>query len=381
MNQFAGPRASNLVVCPESVCNAKEVCTMNSKTRVLITTVIAAVAAPAADVNAKEEADIRIAYEARPTTELPRGLERVAVLDSETTDDAEKKWSQIAANMIAGLLDEAARQGSQRLTVVDRQNLKKVMAEKDLALSGIIDGARAAEASKILNVQGIIASAIKVKVEKRRGKRKTISGLNIDTFRRGFRGGGSPVETREVGTVSRHITVQCKFRLLDAMNAKVLVDHVSPILSKTDESKPRPFWGSTKTEAELEPRDRVIGELVEDEVQKFIGRFFPIKLTYTVHVKSSGNDDCEAGVRMMRVGEFDEAIRLFEKAIADDDDGDKHASFCMGAAYEAKGEYEKALKHYRVALLEDVDEAAEAVKRVNDRIDRLREQTRRSERE
>ncbi len=350
----------------------KGVRAMNPNRRQFSAVLVVVATGLAVEAVADEEANITISYQAEPTTELPRGLERVAVLDAETTNDAEKKWSQIAANMIAGLLDEAARQGTNKLTVVDRQNLKKVMAEKDLALSGLISGARAAEASKILGVQGIIASSIKVKVEKRRGARRTISGLNIDSFRRGFRGGGSPIRTKQVGTVSRHITVQCKFRLLDAANAKVLVDHVSPILSKTDESKPRPFWGSTKTEAELTPRDQIIGELVEAEVRKFIGRFFPVNLTYTVHVKSSGNDDCEAGVRMMRVREFDEAIRLFEKAIADDDDGDKHASMCMGVAYEAKGEYDKALKHYRVALREDVDAAAQAVKRVNDHLERQR---------
>ncbi len=309
-----------------------------------------------------EVAQVNVRYTVQPTMDLPRGLERVAVLDAETTDDAEKKWSELAANMISGLLDQAARSGAERkLTVVDRQNLKKVMAEKDLALSGLISGARAAEASKLLGVQGMIASSIKVKVEKHTGKGRTLSAASVGAW---ARGGWGSVDTEEVEKVTRNITVQCHFRLLDAANAKVLIDHVSPTLRKTDKTETSAFFGSSKTEAELTPRDKIIGELVEKEVRKFIGQFFPISIDEVVTVESSGNDACKAGVRFLSAGEYDEAIRMFDQAIASSEGGDKYAAFGKGVAYEAKGDYSKALDAYRTAVRLDAPGAEAGMVRV-----------------
>ncbi len=315
-------------------------------------------------VRADDARDVTIRYRTKPTMELPPGLETVAVLDSETKDDAERKWSQIAANMISGMLSEAASKGEHKLVIADRENLKKVMAEKDLALAGIVDGAKAAQAAKVLGVQGIIASSIKVKVEKHKGKARTIGGFDLNALRHRRPGA---IKIKQAEKVTRHITVQCKFRLLDAANAKVLIDHVSPLLSQTDRTKVSKFFGSSKGEAELTPRDQIIANLVEEEVARFIGKFFPVEVEYVVHVDPSGNDDCEAGVKMLAVGEIDEAIRLFEKAVADDDDGDKKASFAMGVAYEAKGDLETALQHYRIALRQDYKEAVDAIARVRER--------------
>lgn len=312
-----------------------------------------------------EVAQVNVKYTVQPTMELPRGLDRVAVLDAETTDDAEKKWSELSANMISGLLDQASkRTAKQKITVVDRQNLKKVMAEKDLALSGLIDGAKAAAASKVLNVQGLIASSIKVKVEKHTGKGRTLSAASVGAW---ARGGWGSVDTEEVEKVTRNITVQCHFRLLDASNAKVLIDHVSPTLRKTDKTETSPFFGSSKTEAELTPRDKIIGELVEKEVRKFIGQFYPIEVDEVVTVQSSGNDACQAGVRFLAAREYDEAIRMFDQAIAASEGGDKYAAFGKGVAYEAKGDVSKALDAYRTAVRLDAPGAEAGMVRVKAR--------------
>lgn len=312
----------------------------------------------------KEVAMVTLSYTATPTEALPKGLERVAVLDSDTTDDAEKKWSEMAANMISGLLDQVARQGGQKLTVTDRKNIKKVMAEKDMAMAGLVDGAQAAQAAKLIGAQAIIASAINVKVEKHTGKRRTISAANIYSWRHGV----PHMQTEQVDKVSRNITVQCTFRLLDAANSKVLIDHVSPTLRKTDETKPSPFMGASQTEAELTPRDKIIGELVEKEVRRFIGRFLPCPIEETVEVRASKNDACKAGVRFLAAGDYDEAIGMFQEAIAASEEGDKYASFGTGVACEAKGDLDKALTNYRTAVRLDAPGAEQGMKRVKARM-------------
>jgi len=314
----------------------------------------------------KEVALVDVAYTAKPTESLPRGLKTVAVLDAETTDDTEEKWSQMAANMISGLLGQAARKGGTKLTIADRQNLAKVMAEKDMALAGLIDGTKAAAAGKILGVQGIIASSIKVKVEKHTGKGRTVSAANVYAW---ARGGGGGVDTEEIEKVSRNITVQCEFRLIDSTSGKVLIQHVSPTLRKSDKTKTSPFFGASQTEAELTPRDKIIGELVEKETRRFIGRFLPIQIEETIEVPAGKNKACQAGARFLAAGEYDEAIIQYKAAIAESEEGgDKYASLGMGVAYEAKGELESALTHYRMAVRLDAPGAAEAMKRVKARM-------------
>ncbi|MBN1341706.1 MAG: hypothetical protein JXQ73_03450 [Phycisphaerae bacterium] len=313
----------------------------------------------------KEVKEVTFSYIARPSMSLPRGIKTVAVLDAETSEDAEKKWSEMAANMISGMLCEAIRAGNVDLAIADRSNLKKVLTEKDLALVGLVDDAKAAEAGKILGVQGLILSSINVMVEKHKGKGKTFGGIDFQALRDRQPGA---VKFRKVETVVRHLTVQCMFRLVDAANGRVLLDHVSPILTRTDGKQAKRFFGADRTEADLMPRDYIIGELVEEEVSKFLGRFVPVRVTETIRVRSSGNDACKAGVRMLAVGEYDEAIRLFAKAIGEDDKGDKYARFGTGVAYEAKGQWSEALKDYQVALSEKVDGAEEAVRRVRSRL-------------
>lgn len=312
----------------------------------------------------KEVAHVTVSHVTKPTRSLPKGLNTIAVLDSATTDDAEAKWSKIAANMISGLLDQAAKTGGSTLKVADRQNLAKVMAESDLEIAGLVQGPQVAQAVKVLKVDGLIVSAINVKVEKHVGRKRTITGTDIISSPYSRR----PFQTETVEKVTRNITVQCTFRLLDRTN-KVLFDHVSPVLRKTDETEPSPFFGSDRTEAELTPRDKIIGELVEREVRQFIGTFLPVTVEETVDVYASKNDACKAGVRMLAAGEYDEAIAMFKQAIAASEGGqDKYATFGLGAAYEAKGNLEEALKHYRSAVMQDADGAEEAVKRVKARM-------------
>ncbi|MBN1341707.1 MAG: tetratricopeptide repeat protein [Phycisphaerae bacterium] len=312
----------------------------------------------------KEIAQVPVSYTMTPTKSIPRGMEAVAVIDAETTDDAEKKWSELAANMISGLVDESARKGGTKLKVADRKNLKKVLAEKDMALVGMVDGSKAAEASKLLGVQGLILSSIKVKVEKHVGKARTITGAS---FSRWYY--GSPnVGTEEVEKVSRNITVQCKFSLIDAATSKVLIDYVSPTLRKMDQTKPSPFYGSSQTEAELTPQDAIVGELVEKEVRKFIGQFLPVEVQDIVVVQASKNEACQAGVRFLAAGEFGEAINMFKQAIAEGQEGDPYATFGMGVAYEAKGELDKALEQYRTGVRLSAAGAEEGMQRVKARM-------------
>jgi hypothetical protein len=328
----------------------------------------------------KDAALVRISYATSPTVELPPGLQTVAVLDSQVADDTEKKWANIAANMIAGLVDEAARKYGVKLAVADRQNVARIMKEKDLAMAGITDGAKAAEAARLLNVQGMISSRITVNVEKYTGKGRTVTGANMLAWAREARnrerggnvqagGTGSRLKTEEIEKVSRNITVQCRFSLVDAATGKILVDLVSPPMQRTDRTRTRPFFGSSKTEAELTPRDEIIGEMVEDEVREFIGLFLPSQAENTIEVRPGKSEASKAGVRLLAAGDYDEAARKLQNALSTGRGAkDKLTVFALGVACEAAGKLNQAENYYRDAVVMDAPGAREAMQRLKTRL-------------
>ncbi len=309
----------------------------------------------------KEAIQVKFSYMNKPTMELPAGIKTVAVLNSETKDDADRKWSMMAADMISGLLDEAVHKHGAKIVMADRQNIAKIIKEKDLALAGITEGAKLAEAGKLLNAQGLIYSTITVKVEKHVGKGRTISGANIQRW---VYGSGAGVQTEEIEKVSRNITVLCKFSLVDATNGKILLNRVSPVLRKTDQTKTSVFFGASKTEAELTPEDRIVGELVEAEARRFIGSILPTEMETVVSVFPSKHPACKSGVRLLASGEYAEAIRMFETALAEVDGKDRYALFGKGVALEAMGKLDDALKIYREAVIQDSPGAEDALQRV-----------------
>ena len=55
----------------------------------------------------KEKTVVQLHYRLAPTKQLPPGMKTLAVLPAETTDEADAKWSELASNMVQGLLAQA----------------------------------------------------------------------------------------------------------------------------------------------------------------------------------------------------------------------------------------------------------------------------------
>jgi hypothetical protein len=90
----------------------------------------------------KEKTVVQLHYRLAPTKHLPPGMKTLAVLPAETTDEADAKWSELASNMVQGLLAQANDQFGCGLRFADRASVKRVLDEKDLTLSGQAAGRR-----------------------------------------------------------------------------------------------------------------------------------------------------------------------------------------------------------------------------------------------
>lgn len=75
-----------------------------------------------------------------------------------------------------------------------------------------------------------------------------------------------------------------------------------------------------------------------------------------VKVTSSSHEQSRAGVKCLELGEYDEAIKCFEAALAADPD-DHRSEFGIGVAYELTGRKQQAVEHYGAAVQLDPTES------------------------
>jgi tetratricopeptide (TPR) repeat protein len=211
--------------------------------------------------------------------------------------------------------------------------------------------------AQLTAVQGLIKSKLNIRNEVKTGKQRTVSAASVAAWAgHGWGGGAGSIDTEEVETVSRNLTVQCSFSLYDAGGGNALFQYSPDPFRKLDKKKPSPVFGSSKTEADLDSADAIIGELVEQGVREFVSMFVPTTFRYEYEIESSSNEDSAEGVRKMRGRFYDQAINSFNAAISKD--GSDHASmFCLGIAYELTGKYDDAINMYRqAASAKGVDE-------------------------
>jgi hypothetical protein len=245
-------------------------------------------------------------------------------------------------------------------------------------MAGLVDGGAAAQAAKLLDVQGIIASKLNIRVEVKEGKARTVSAASVAAWAgHGWGGGAGSVDTEEVATVSRNMTVQCSFTLMDATTGEAIVQFSPKPFRKFDNKKPGPVFGSSKTEADLDSVDGIIGELVEQGTREFVSTFVPCQVDNTYELKSGKSEESGKGIRSLRMDDFENAMSFFKAAVAKDPE-DHRSVFAMGVTCELMKNWDDALKYYRQAAgmpgLDDEDQAMylAAKNRVTDHKDRIR---------
>ena len=354
--------------------------------KLLIAICLLGTAALAGGCGKSETFNATISYVLEPTQKLPEGLTTVAVLDAgvETkagdSEDKDRsvKWATMAADMMEKMIQDSASKFGSGLTVAKRRDTTKMMAEKDMKMAGLVDGGKAAQAAKLLDVQGIIASKLNIRVEVKEGKTRTVSAASVAAWAGHHWGGGAgSVDTEEVSNISRNMTVQCYFSLMDATTGEAIVQYSPKPFRKYDTKKPGPVFGSSQTEANLDSVDAITGELVEEGTREFVSMFVPCEADYTYELKSGKSEESGKGIRSLRMDDYENAMQFFKAAMAKDPE-DHRTVFAMGVTSELMKNGDEALKYYRQACgmpgLDEEDQAMylAAKTRVADHKDRIR---------
>ncbi|MEK6642415.1 MAG: tetratricopeptide repeat protein [Planctomycetota bacterium] len=298
----------------------------------------------------KRTATIQITRMVEPKAPLSSQHMQIAVMNARMEGDTEefdqKKWSEMTANMIQGRLEQAADQHKIPIKLVDRENMKQSMGEKDLAAAGVTDGSDQMAAAKVQGANAILSSKVTIKVDKQKGTGKTIDAMSAIGW---ARGGGGSVHTSDVEKESRNITVQCQFQLKDPGTNEVIVSHNGMPSQHFDKAKtPSPFFGGSKTEANMTPRDKVIAVMIEEQAQDFLCKIVPMKIDTSLQVQSGSTDASVAAVSAMVVDDFETALGHFKTAMSETPD-DHESMFGAGVCCEKLKKIEDAKKYYRQA--------------------------------
>lgn len=303
----------------------------------------------------KETHNVTISYVLEPTQKLPEGLKSIAILDAGTQmegteDDARaKKWATISADMMEQMIQDSASKFGTGLTIAKRRDTTKVLAEKDLKAAGLTDASGAAKAGQLLGVQGLITSKLNIRVEVKQGKKSTVDITSIAAAAgHGWGAGGGTAQAREADEISRNMTVQCSFTLMDSATSQAIVQYSPKVFQKHDKASPGAVFGSSKSEASLDSVDEMIGELVAEGTREFVSTFVPCQVEYKYFLQSGDSKTSATGVRMLRADAYDGALEQFKAALAENPE-DHRSAFCAGVTCELQRNWEGALKYYRQA--------------------------------
>lgn len=297
-----------------------------------------------------ERAVVEFNYTVNPTRGLPQGMKTIIITPASVGPATDEKWSDLVAELMNHLVNEARINYGADVIVSDRRDTQVAFDEADMAAAGLSKGGSAA-GGQLQAAQGAILSNINVKVEKHRGQQRTVSGLTAwGGGGHGWGHGGGDVRTEEVETVTRSMTVQCAFKLLDTANNQVWEHYTPKTFQSTDRTHASPFFGSSQTEAELTPEDQIIGTLVERAAREFISRLLPCRMDIEAEVISSGHEASIQGVKLLRAQMWEESIGNFKMALAENPE-DHQSAFGAGVACEAAGRYDEALNFYKRACV------------------------------
>ena len=305
-----------------------------------------------------------------------KGIQRIAVLDFRGPEHS----GIAAASLLTSRLWE-----SHFYTLVERNELQKILREHAINMSGIVDVTTAVEAGKLLGVDALlIGDVVTYQVEDAREKRKVKKKVWTGDYERDAKGNiiyektlfGGKVKKKKYKEVfvteevlTRRATVTLNFRLVDVKTARIrAARQVSHSFNKS----------VVIGVGELPSRGEILNQLLQQCVEDITHMLVPHEELVTVQFES-GTEVLDRGIELARNGLWDKALQVWEEAVARQS-GDPRVWYNMGVAYEALQQLDKAEKAFdRAVSLKTKKLYIQALKRVRRRqkeLQKLREQMR-----
>ncbi len=274
------------------------------------------------------------------------GVKKIAIADFSGPD---RSGSQIAT-MVQSML-----MSTHYFDIMERSELRRILEEQNLGLSGVVDETTAARVGKLLGVDALIFGEVttyKVEpdergVEKVRrkvgtGRYEWVEQKNI------FTGKKKKVKKEIMKTVlvDQHYRIR---RGTVAINFRVVGVETGKLLAARSDSKSyssgKVVEGSWKT---LKPKGEILADLSRALCQKFVHLIAPYYVTEK-RVIEPGRGDIKVGMKYAQAGLWPEATEAWKRAVVEFPKNPA-AFYDLGLSYEVQGMLDKAEKAYQSAV-------------------------------
>ena len=291
-------------------------------------------------------------------------IKRIAVFDFKGPENS----GQIIAGKFTNKLWK-----TQYFSIMERRELKKVLEEHALQMSGVVDAATAVEFGKIIGVDGIVIGDVtSYSVSEKRGRERVKEKVWKGEYEKDKDGNYiyektksgkkervkiyvEEYVTREV--LNRSVNVAVNFRLVSIETGEIRATDSN---SRSTTQKYYPHKGR------IPSADGILDNLSEQVLDKFI----PLITPHHVRVSKEfdeDNDQVDLGIEFAQKGLWDKAKDIWEAEVMKDP-GNSAALYDLGIAYEVMGDFDRAEQLYDQALsIEPKDIYMEALSNIRQR--------------
>ena len=277
---------------------------------------------------------ITLSYDRAPEYQIPEKIKHLAVQEFAGQGELDQRWASITSDKVMSKLDEANHKFD-RYQLVDRNQLKAILAERDLQLAFSSPAEAAKHAGKLKAVDAIVYGDVKVGAQEQEATKTTID-----------------FATRSPKTVTYtklYCTAIVSITMVDLSNGKTLFKYTSPQqVFDSDKDQKKGFMDMIKGSS-LPPTEACLDILVSRCVDDFVAKISPTTVQVTERLAKCSSEQGKTGNDMASEGAYDEALTCYEQAI-EADAADHGALFNAGLMCEAKGDLDKAADFYSRAI-------------------------------
>ena len=261
---------------------------------------------------------------------------------------------------------------TQYFSILERQELRQILDEHALQMSGVVDDSTAVEFGKILGVDGIVFGDVftyavqdvpgteKVKEQVWTGEYETDKNGKVITEKVAGKKQKKKKYKEEMvsrKTIQRNISVGVNFRLVSIETGEI----------RATDSKSRSFSKKYFPHKDKLPeKTQILNQLTDEILASFVPLLSPHKVSISKTFEED-NDQVDLGIEMAQKNLWDKAIDIWQKE-ADKNPKNSAAVYNLGIAYEAYGDLSKAEEMYERALeIEPKDDYMEALSHIRQR--------------
>jgi curli biogenesis system outer membrane secretion channel CsgG len=222
-------------------------------------------------------------------------------------------------------------------TVIEREEISKILEEQALGLSGVIDETTAAEIGKLLGAEGLVMGSGTYSVTDK-GEWETYKVKKVEKKR--FR-------------ISRHVDVKLTFKVVNVTTGSIIASATNTQSNGSGKrvSSNASSTGKNESEALRNVPDwrPIVDGLVNKILNKTIQQLAPHYVTESREIEEGESSVMEAAVEYAKRGLWEDARDLFGSVLEDPTaDKDDHiaATYNIGLYYEINGQLDEAEAYF-----------------------------------